>query len=688
LPELSGIVHMSSMLRRTFSPIRINGLDVQNRILMSSMHLNYEGDDQFERLAKFYQLRARNGAGLIVTAGCSPDAAGRGKPNGFAIDDDHLIEGHRKIVSAVRAAGDSKLALQLLHVGREGLHGQLVAPSALRANGNLFAPEALSHEQILETVASFARAAERAVVAGYDAVEIVFSQGFLIHQFLSEHANQRSDEWGGDFERRLHFASAVAEAVRTAVGEDFPLIYRVPCLDLVAGGLSFEDSMALVRALEPHQIDLLNVGIGGHEANIPTIATSVPHAGFSSIAARVKRRFPHLPIAVSNRINDLRHAEELLIGGVADMVAMGRPFLADWQIVEKSRLGKFDDVRKCIACNQDCLDRVFRGEEVGCSLSPDCGTPAEGEAPPRFRSSPRIAVIGGGLSGMVCACTLAERGARVTLFERESRLGGQMLLASRIPGKADFHDVVRHFENRLLETDVTVHLNKAFDRSDCVSREWDHVVVATGTSPTIWDGRTGVGVRVMGYQALLEDDLPVEYPLVILGGGGVALDVAKFLLARQDRRSAAEAYLASHGAEKLAGPLEPLGTPHRDITILQRSTRKIGYKLGRTGRWVSVDELERKGVKFIRGVSVEESADAELSLRHVDGKISRVPARTIVVAIGHQSNALPLQHALTEAGLTYSVVGAACSSPESAASISSSIRSGYTCALELTLPVS
>jgi 2,4-dienoyl-CoA reductase (NADPH2) len=444
------------MLTATFSPLRVNSLELPNRVLMSSMHLNYEGSDQFNRMAHFYALRSENGPGLIVTSGCSPDMAGRAMLNGFSLDSDDLIDEHRKIVSVVHAAGGSKIALQLLHFGREAFHGRLVAPSALRLEGNLYTPRMLSHQEIVETIEGYAHAARRAVKAGYDAIEIVFSQGFLIHQFLSPHTNLRSDEWGGDIAQRMKFGQSVARAIRAAVGPTFPLVFRIPCLDLLENGVPFEDSLALIAALEPYGIDLLNVSIGWHESNVPTLATIVPQAGFASVAARIKQRFPQLLVCASNRINDLRHGEELLLSGAADMVAMGRPFLADRQIVVKSANMRFDDINQCIACNQDCLDHVFLGEEVGCSVNPEAGTPHEGAALPQTTASARVAVVGGGLAGMSAAYFLAARGVHVTLFERAMRLGGQMLLASKIPGKREYFETVRYLEHRLRTTTASL----------------------------------------------------------------------------------------------------------------------------------------------------------------------------------------------------------------------------------------
>lgn len=681
-----------NLLPLVAAPLHINRLQVANRIVMSSMHLNHEGDDQFERMARFYALRSRNGPGLIVTAGCSPDRAGCARPGGFALDDDRLIPRHQVITDAVHAAGHSRIALQLLHFGREAFHGQLVAPSALKLAGSIYTPAPLNDEQIHQTIASYASAAQRAVAAGYDAIEIVFSQGFLIHQFLSPHTNHRDDAWGGDPGRRMRFARAVARAVRDAVGPDFALVFRLPCLDLIDRGLGFADACALIGSLREAQIDLLNVSIGWHESEVPTLATIVPQAGFASVAARVKQLFPSLLVCVSNRINDLRHAEELLIGGHADMVAMGRPFLADRDIVHKSFQARFEQINACIACNQNCLDHVFLGEEVGCSVDPEAGNRDEGQALPPLSGSPRIAVLGGGLAGMSAALYLARRGARVTLFERQRRLGGQMLLAARIPGKAEFLETVRHYEQQLLAAGVELHLGQSLQASDVgpsglAGDAWAHVVIATGTEPNPVPelAAATAGLRVYSWHDILTHNVPVAFPVVIIGGGGVACDVAKFLLQRRTRVQLADEYLQKFKAEALVGPLGPLLTPEPELTIVQRSSRKIAYRIGRTTRWIMLGELQRLGVQFIRGGSLQRCDADSVSIEMLDGEQRRLPAQTLVFASGQRTRHAELLQALDAAGIACSLIGAAAAQAARPASISSSIRSGYDCARHLQL---
>jgi 2,4-dienoyl-CoA reductase (NADPH2) len=674
------------MLKTVFSPFLLNKLEIHNRILMSSMHLNFEGDSQYERLARFYALRAKDGPGIIVTAGCSPDLAGRATLDGFALDGDELIDKHRLITAAVHAAGPSKIALQLLHFGREAFHGRLVAPSPLRLPGSLFMPAAIRHEEILETVSSYATAAQRAVEAGYDAIELLFSQGFLIHQFLSPHTNQRKDMWGGELKARMAFALQVASAVREAVGPHFPIIYRIPCMDLLPHGLSFEDSMALVEALSCHQIDLLNISIGWHESSVPTLANVVPQAGFAATALRVKQRFPQLLTCVSNRINDLRIAEELLLAGTADVAAMARPFLADRNIISKSLQHRFDDISGCIGCNQDCLDHMFLGQEIGCSVNPECGTPEDGVPPLPLPAGTRIAVVGGGLAGMSAACHLSQRGAAVTLFERDGHLGGQMRLAAKIPSKSEFAGTVRSLETRLRQSGVRVMLMHEFTPADMRSQAWSHVVVATGTEPNfsaftaepcpVPGAMAAPEVQILGWHDILDKDLPVAHPVVIYGGGGVACDLAKFLLAKRRRESVSDDYMDKYQVERLVGELPALPNDNRPITIAQRSSKKIGYKLGRTTRWITMNELEAKGVQMLRSASLEGVCAEGVNLL-VQGEHRTIPARTLVMATGQRPLHETLCNALAQAGLRFTVIGAASAGATEPASISFSIKSGY-----------
>lgn len=669
-------------LRRLFSPVTLNRLTLPNRVMMSSMHLSLDdAPDQYERMARFYALRARTGIGLIVTAGASPSPEGRCAPEGFALDDDSLIPPHRNIVQGVHAAG-GRIALQILHFGREAFHGRLVSASAERLESNTFTPRALDESGVRRVIADHAACARRAVAAGYDAVELIFSQGFLVHQFLAPMVNRRTDAWGGGFDNRCRLAVEIAAAVRAAVGPDYPLIFRVPCFDLVDGGLTAEESEELVRRLEPYGIDLLNVSIGWHESDTPTIAMVVPRAAYSPVAAGFRQRFPHLKVAVSNRINDPRTGERLLADGTADVIAMARPFLADPALVEKARTGAFHRINTCIACNQSCLDYVFIGRPVGCSVNPDCASAAEGEYP-AFAGPRRIAVVGAGIAGLGAALFLARRGASVTVFERGREPGGQLLVASRVPDKQELTETVRFHVEELLHLGAELRCGRPVDAAALSGEQWDHVVIATGTKLNWPVDLPGIGMpHVIGYEKVLADGLPVTFPVAVIGGGGVACDVAKFLAADADRFAEGPRRWLAQRARWLV----PDGSSERRITLLQRSTRKLAWKIGRTTRWILMQDLERRGVQALRGVDVEGiGADAVTVRERASGVRHVIPAATVVVATGQRPEMAlidTLRADLDRRGIPVSVIGAAAGG-DHGGSITAALRSAHKTAMAI-----
>lgn len=636
-----------------FQPLRLRQLELPNRVVMSSMHLNIdECDDAYGRMASFYALRAAGEVGLIVTAGCSPNAAGRATPTGFSLDSDDLVPQHRRVTDAVHTAG-GRIALQILHFGREAFHGGMVSASAERLVSSMFIPRALTEADIEATITDFADCAHRAVLAGYDAIEIVFSQGFLIHQFLVPACNKRDDQWGGGFDNRSRFAVRVADAVRARVGSSFPLLFRVPCLDLLDDGLSADESRKLIRKLMPYGIDLLNVSIGWHESNTPTIAMSVPRAAFAAVAADLRKTFPDLKVAVSNRINDPRTAERLLQDGVADVIAMARPFLADPRWVSKARQGAFDAINTCIACNQSCLDYVFTGEPVGCSVNPDCGLPGEGLYP-ALQKTLRIAVVGGGIAGMGAAVFLARRGAQVVLFEADMALGGQLRWAARVPGKQEFAETIRYYTHALHQAGVEVRLGQSFQPGD--DERWDHVVLAQGSEPRPVAAVPGIDAdHVLDYLDVLQHDVPVRFPVVIVGGGGVACDVAKFLLDRQPRLHAeGVAYLDEHGQA-----VAPPAPRDLSITLLQRSSRKFAHRLGRTTRWIVMQTLQDLGVVFRNRIDLRAIEPGRVRVfDHRSGQEETIAARTVILAAGQSPATAPLAE-LVRLGLPFTHLGAA-----------------------------
>lgn len=629
------------LLRRLFSPIKLNRLTIPNRILMSSMHLNFDDmPDQYERMAEFYALRARKEVGLIVTAGCGPNVEGMASANGFGLDCDDRIDKHRKITAAVHHEG-GRIALQILHFGREAFHGRIVSSSPERLPSNMFTPRALSESEIAAAIVAFADCADRAVKADYDAIELIFSQGFLVHQFLAPACNKRTDRWGGSFDNRARLAMEIAAAVRARVGADYPLIFRIPCMDLLDGGLTPEESLALIEKLMPFGIDLLNVSIGWHESSTPTIAMTVPRAAFASAARYVRNRFPSLKIATSNRINDPRIGEQLLIDGYADVIAMGRPFLADPELVTKAKVNAFDEINTCIACNQSCLDYVFTGQPVGCSVNPDCGLPGEGQYPPLAHPL-NVAVAGGGVAGMGAALFLARRGARVVLFEASDALGGQLKMAARIPEKGEFAETVCFYSGAVRRAGVEIRLGESFNETSLESVAWDHVVLAHGSVPRRLDRIPGLNLpHVVDYTDVLERGYPVAFPVVIIGGGGVACDVAKYLdkqhsLLRENGHRYLKAQTEAFDIDRyLDADTRVNEFAGLAITLLQRSSRKIGYRVGRTTRWILMQAIEKAGVAMRNQVDVlEVKPDAVIIYDRARKSNVELPARTVIVAAG------------------------------------------------------
>jgi 2,4-dienoyl-CoA reductase (NADPH2) len=678
------------LLRNLFTSIAINSLKLPNRVLMSSMHLNLdEFADAYERMARFYCLRARENIGLMVTAGCSPNAAGRASLGGFALDSDERIGDHLKITSSVHHEG-GRIALQILHFGREGFHGGIVSASAERLASNLFTPRALTEKDIQQTILAFASSAARAQQAEYDAIELIFSQGFLVHQFLAPACNKRSDDWGGSFENRSRLAVEIAAAARAAVGHDYPLIFRIPCMDLLEGGLTAEESLALIERLVPYGVDLLNVSVGWHESSVPTIAMTVPRAAFASAAHSVRKHFPALRIAVSNRINDPRLGEQLLIDGCADIIAMGRPFLADPALMTKARANHFDQINTCIACNQSCLDYVFSGQPVGCSVNPDCGLAEEGQYPP-LQATVRVAVVGGGIAGLGAALFMAKRGAQVVLYEVSDALGGQLKMAARVPGKEEFKETIRYYSVALLHAGVRVLLGRTFDEVEAETGNWDHVVLAQGSTPRWPVDLPGIDLpQVIDYTAVLEGQCPVTFPVVVIGGGGVACDIAKYLVQSSDRvRRAAHQYLLTHSAaQNIHDYLDDDHSTVADVTLLQRSGRKFAHRVGRTTRWILMQTLEEAGVKMRNNLEIRAiTNEGVIIVNRTKTREERLEARTVIVAAGQVPAAAPIA-ALERKRIPYTILGSASEAGErnsAGTNLTSALRSAYRWAMKFSI---
>ena len=616
---------------RLFQPLDLGFATLPNRILMGSMHTQLESrPGGMERLAAFYAERARGGAALIVTGGFSPYDAGNLSPHRAQFSTRADCAQHRVIPQAVHDAG-GRIVLQLLHSGRYGFHERIVAPSAIKSPINPQAPRAMSAAEIEQTIDDFASAAALAREAGYDGVEIMGSEGYLITQFLAPRTNRREDEWGGSLENRMRFAVEIVRRCRAAAGKDFILVFRISALDLVEDGLGFAETVQFAKELEKAGATILNSGIGWHEARVPTIAQAVPRGAFAWATRRITQAV-HIPVAASNRINSPEVAEEILARGDATMVSMARALLADPAFANKAKAGDRAGINICIACNQACLDHYFTGEPASCVVNPRAGreTILVLKKPNVTRN---IAVVGGGPAGLACAAAAAERGHAVTLFERAAEVGGQFNLAKVIPGKQEFGESVAYYAERLRRAGVTLELGREPDET--ALRNFDHVVVATGIDPRKPPIPGIDHPKVVSYVDLLSGRVRAGRDVAIIGMGGIGFDVALFLLERGSRATLDPQAFAAHWGISSSGEVAnvaPKAPGHR-ITMLKRSSTPFGHTLGKTTGWVHRLELARNGVRMMKGVTYRRVDDAGLHIT-VDGQDAMVQADTVIVCAG------------------------------------------------------
>ncbi|MFH9475364.1 FAD-dependent oxidoreductase [Streptomyces anulatus] len=619
------------------SPLDLGFTTLPNRVLMGSMHIGLEEAERgFERMAAFYAERARGGVGLMVTGGIAPSERACSFPGGAKMTTEAEAEQHREITSAVHAAG-GRIAMQILHFGRYAHHPDLVAPSALKAPISGFTPNALTDEQVEETIEEFVRAAGLARLAGYDGVEIMGSEGYLINEFIVSATNHRTDRWGGSYENRMRLPVEIVRRVRERVGDDFILIYRLSMLDLVPGGSTLEEVVTLAKEIEAAGATIINTGIGWHEARIPTIATSVPRGAFSWVTEKV-RGAVSVPLVTSNRINTPEVAEEILASGRADMVSMARPFLADPEFVAKAAAGRADAINTCIGCNQACLDHIFSLKITSCLVNPRaCHETELVLSPPRTRK--RVAVVGAGPAGLACSVTAAERGHAVTLFDAADEIGGQLNVARRVPGKEEFDETLRYFRTRLAELDVEVRLSTRADTGTLDG--YDAIVLATGVEPRTPAIPGTDRPNVVSYLDVLRDGAPVGDRVAIVGAGGIGFDVAEFLTDGGDAASLdADTFFRQWGVDTsyaerggLRAPERP--TSPRTVHLVQRRTTKVGAGLGKTTGWIHRTELRHRGVEMIAGASYDLIDDEGLHLT-VDGERRVLPVDTVVLCAGQE----------------------------------------------------
>ncbi|MBK3546617.1 NADPH-dependent 2,4-dienoyl-CoA reductase [Streptomyces sp. MBT60] len=619
------------------SPLDLGFTTLPNRVLMGSMHIGLEEAERgFERMAAFYAERARGGVGLMVTGGIAPSERACSFPGGAKMTTEAEAEQHREITSAVHAAG-GRIAMQILHFGRYAHHPDLVAPSAIQAPISGFVPNALTDEQVEETIEEFVRAAELARFAGYDGVEIMGSEGYLINEFIVSATNHRTDRWGGSYENRIRLPIEIVRRVRERVGDDFILIYRLSMLDLVPGGSTLEEVVTLAREIEAAGATIINTGIGWHEARIPTIATSVPRGAFSWVTEKV-RGAVSVPLVTSNRINTPEVAEDILASGRADMVSMARPFLADPEFVAKAAAGRADAINTCIGCNQACLDHIFSLKITSCLVNPRACHETELVLSPT-RTRKRVAVVGAGPAGLACSVTAAERGHAVTLFDTADEIGGQLNVARRVPGKEEFDETLRYFRTRLAELDVDVRLSTRAGTGTLDG--FDEIVLATGVEPRTPAIPGTDRPNVVSYLDVLRDGAPVGDRVAIVGAGGIGFDVAEFLTDGGDAASLdADTFFRQWGVDTayedrggLRAPERP--TSPRTVHLVQRRTTKVGAGLGKTTGWIHRTELRHRGVEMIAGASYDLIDDEGLHLT-VDGERRVLPVDTVVLCAGQE----------------------------------------------------
>ncbi|MFD0420999.1 oxidoreductase [Streptomyces parvus] len=619
------------------SPLDLGFTTLPNRVLMGSMHIGLEEAERgFERMAAFYAERARGGVGLMVTGGIAPSERACSFPGGAKMTTEAEAEQHREITSAVHAAG-GRIAMQILHFGRYAHHPDLVAPSAIQAPISGFVPNALTDEQVEETIEEFVRAAELARFAGYDGVEIMGSEGYLINEFIVSATNHRTDRWGGSYENRMRLPVEIVRRVRERVGDDFILIYRLSMLDLVPGGSTLEEVVTLAKAIEAAGATIINTGIGWHEARIPTIATSVPRGAFSWVTEKV-RGAVSVPLVTSNRINTPEVAEEILASGRADMVSMARPFLADPEFVAKAAAGRADAINTCIGCNQACLDHIFSLKITSCLVNPRACHETELVLSPT-RTRKRVAVVGAGPAGLACSVTAAERGHAVTLFDTADEIGGQLNVARQVPGKEEFNETLRYFRTRLAELDVEVRLSTRADTGTLDG--FDEIVLATGVEPRTPAIPGTDHPNVVSYLDVLRDGAPVGDRVAIVGAGGIGFDVAEFLTDGGDAASLdADTFFRQWGVDTTYEDRGGLRAPERPksprtVHLVQRRTTKVGAGLGKTTGWIHRTELRHRGVEMIAGASYDLIDDEGLHLT-VDGERRVLPVDTVVLCAGQE----------------------------------------------------
>ena len=631
---------MSERYPHLFSPLNLGAFEVPNRILMGSMHLGWEEHRRGAAyLAQFYAERAEGGVGLMVSGGHSPNLEGTLFPGGARMSMAHHARKHRAITEAVHEAG-GRILMQLLHGGRSSFQPWCVSASSVKSPINRFKPRALRPRGIRRTISDFAEAALWAQKAGYDGVEIMGSEGYLINQFLSPASNLRVDAWGGSAENRMRMAVEIVRNTRAVVGRDFLLMFRISLLDLVPNGSPWQDVLRTAEALQEAGVQVFNTGIGWHESRVPTIATLVPPGAFAFASAQL-RSHVGVPVVTSNRFQSPEQCEQVLQSGDADMVSMARPFLADPNLVRKAKAGRPQEINTCIGCNQSCLDHVFTGKTASCLVNPRAGWEHVYDRPvvlPKDQRR-RVAVIGAGPAGLSCAAEAAAWGHDVTLFDAAPEPGGQFLLAQKIPGKSDFHHTIRYFLNRLENAGVNCRWNTPWESISEEENSFDDVVWAAGIRPRPLEIEGSDHPKVLGYTELLQGKVVVGDRVAVLGAGGIGIDVADFLTHDADGAGfhsvwGVDQTLAAPGA--LVPPSARI--PRRSVTLFQRSPGKLGEGLGKTTGWIHRATMRQRGIGWEPGVTYLRVDDAGLHYLDAQGQVQLAAVDHVVVCIGQISH--------------------------------------------------